>query len=521
MSLSFGATWRSSEFYAARARDTSAWIGGVAAALGVAYAILIVATDGAPMLLAPLGIILVVGAIVLRPVAGLYMLAGIAVLLEQFDLPRNVPITAQTHIYQNISAFTPIPLRLSPVDLLLLLTLASCAVRHLAHRERPRVGPFAVPVALYLGAFALGAVIGIARGAGWDPDATLAELRGPMYAVVLYFLSADLIRTRSQLVVIVWTFIALIAVKALQGIATYMTTGGTYEEVTGHEDVIFFNVGLALALVALVLGVRTRLAVAAMAVAPFIMAAELFTQRRAGFVGLAVIGIAVSLLFLVRQPRRGMLMLATGVLCVGAYLPLFWDDDGPIGQPIRALRAAMDDPDVSLRDQLSDEWRVIENANIAFTLRQVPLTGVGVGQEYFFQQEPPRLPASFTFWRNITHNALMWLWLKAGPFGAFALWFLVARVILTGSAIWARLRDPELRLLATIPIAFLIGQIIFSSVELGLTYSRTMILLGVTLGTASFLAAASSSQGENPLVHRSGRTPCDPPRSAQAENSLQ
>ena len=515
MSLSItGARWRSSEFYASRARDISMWIGGLAVALASAYAILIVATDGSPLLLAPLGITLVVGAIVRRPVVGIYMLAGIAVLLEQFDLPRNVPITAQMHVYQNISSYTAIPLRLSVVDLLLLLTLASCAVRHFARRERPIVGPFAGVMALYLAAFAVGTVIGVARGGGWDPDAALAELRGPIYAVVLYFLSADLIRSRAQLAVVVWTFGLLVGVKALQGITTYMTTGGVYEEVTGHEDVIFFNVALALALMAVVLGVRTRLSVAFMALAPFILAAELFTQRRAGFVGLAVIGIAITLLFLVREPRRGLLMLATGVLCVGAYLPLFWNDDGPIGQPIRALRAAMDDPDVSVRDQLSDEWRVIENANIAFTLRQVPLTGVGVGQEYFFQQTPPRLPASFTFWRNITHNALMWLWLKAGPFGAFALWLLVARVALTGSTIWARLRDPEMRLFATIPIALIIGQVIFSSVELGLTYSRTMILFGVALGTASFLF--SSSQGENPPYSSQGENPLQPPLPATA-----
>jgi hypothetical protein len=67
-----------------------------------------------------------------------------------------------------------------------------------------------------------------------------------------------------------------------------------------------------------------------------------------------------------------------------------------------------------------------------------------------------------------------------------------------------------MRLFATIPITLIIGQIIFSSVELGLTYSRTMILFGIALGTASFLF--SSSQGENPL---------QPPARSQGENPLQ
>jgi O-antigen ligase len=139
-----------------------------------------------------------------------------------------------------------------------------------------------------------------------------------------------------------------------------------------------------------------------------------------------------------------------------------------------------------MRDQLSDQWRVIENRNIEFTMRQVPLTGVGLGQEYLFQQEPPRPSATFVYWRYMTHNALLWVWLKAGPVGAFALAYLVARVLLVGSALFGRLRG-ELRLVAVLPVALVIAQIIFSSVELGLTYGRTMIVMGVAIGLAAQL----------------------------------
>ena len=70
---------------------------------------------------------------------------------------------------------------------------------------------------------------------------------------------------------------------------------------------------------------------------------------------------------------------------------------------------------LSRRDQMSDDWRVRENANIAFTIQQLPLTGVGLGQEYLVEQSPPPLPPAFTYWRYITHNALLWLWLKNIP----------------------------------------------------------------------------------------------------------
>jgi len=41
-------------------------------------------------------------------------------------------------------------------------------------------------------------------------------------------------------------------------------------------------------------------------------------------------------------------------------------------------------------------------------------------------------------------------------------------------------------------IALVIAQVIFSSVELGLTYSRTMIVLGVALGMAAVLSEVAA-----------------------------
>src|SRR5205814_505783 len=169
------------------------------------------------------------------------------------------------------------------------------------------------------------------------------------------------------------------------------------------------------------------------------------TQRRAGFIALGAVLIAVMLLVLISDPRRGLALAAIGTISLGIYLALFWGQSGPLGGPVRALRAVMDPASVSTRDMSSDAWREIENRNIAYTISQLPLTGVGVGQQYIFREEPPPLPASFTYWRYITHNALLWMWLKAGPLGAFALWFLVARVLLVASSAYVRLRDPARR----------------------------------------------------------------------------
>ena len=60
--------------------------------------------------------------------------------------------------------------------------------------------------------------------------------------------------------------------------------------------------------------------------------------------------------------------------------------------------------------------------------------------------------------------------------------------MLVGAALFRRVGEPSLRWVIALPIALIVSQIVFSSVDLGLTYSRTMIVLGGSLGVAAFLA---------------------------------
>jgi hypothetical protein len=260
------------------------------------------------------------------------------------------------------------------------------------------------------------------------------------------------------------------------------------QAVTSDEDVVFFDLAVALAVILTVLGMRGRLRITLLALVPLVLGAEIVTQRRVGFIALAAVLLVITVLVLFTDVRRGLVLATLGILCSGMYIAVFWDQGGPLEGPIRALRVVIDPSALSTRDVSSDQWRETENRNIAYTIRQLPLTGVGVGQRYIFREEPPPLPASFTYWRYITHNALLWIWLKAGPIGALAFWILVARVLLVGSAAYARLRDPMLRAAAAAVVSLMVIQVVFSSVDLGLTYSRTMIPLGVVLGLGALLA---------------------------------
>ena len=494
MSADIGAAtlgWRSSDEYQARAARSSWILGASAVALAGLFAVVVVQSDGDLRLVAPLVAVLAGAAIVAHPIVGVFLLFGAALVLEQYPILGIEPLTAQTRFFQNLSAYTAVPLRLSIADLLTLLTIGSCARRCATARIPFRTGPFGQAIALYGAAFLIGTAIGAARGGAWDPDTALAELRGPLYLCASYFIAVNLLRDRAHLVALMWTFVVIVGAKSLQGIFNYQVALGLpygVDAVTSHEDVVFFDAVVVLALLAVILGLRSRLTYALLAVQPAILLAELLTQRRVAFIALGAALVAVAMLIFAVAPRRALLVVAAGIVALGMYLAVFAEDTGPLGEPVRAIRSVVDPSSVNYRDQLSNAWRDIEDRNIQYTVQQLPLTGVGVGQEYLFREEPSTL-WGFTYWRYMTHNAVLWLWLKAGPLGAFALWFLAARVILLSTRWSVRLRDGWLRWAAAFPVVLLICQIVFSSVDLGLTYSRPMIVLGTVLGIGAFLAA--------------------------------
>ena len=484
--------WRTSSWYASRARRGSILFGAVAFGLAGAYAAAIVATEGAAALVVPVAGALVGIAVFARPVSGVYMLFGAALLFEQWEIAGLAPITAQTHFFQNISGFTQLPIRVSLSDLLVFLTLASWGARRLISEVPTRSGPLATGIAAVGAAFALGGAIGLARGGTWDGIAALAEVRGPAYLCLLYFLSANLITHVRQVTLLMGEIVVLVGVKALQGIWNYQDMlSGLYslEAVTAHEDVVFFDLALAMAALVIALRIRSKLGYALLALQPLVIGAELLTQRRVAFITLLGVLVVVALMTYREQPRRTVLLVGAAAFVFALYAGVFWERSGALAEPARALRSVIDPGSRSARDLLSDFWREIENTNISYTVRQLPLTGVGLGQQYLLQQAPPPLATTFVYWRFITHNAILWIWLKAGPLAAFAWWFLVAQAIIVGGTLYRRLADPRLKLAAAMPITLIVMQVIFSSVDLGLTYSRTMIVLGVALGLTTPLAA--------------------------------
>ena len=132
--------WRADRALVAHARRAPLYLGGLVTVVAGAYAAALIASNGEPLVAAPLVGALVALAVLYRPVVGVYLLLGAGLLFEQWPITGLEPLTAQTHFFENLSGISDIPLRLSACDLLALLTLASWLLRTTYELQKGRRG---------------------------------------------------------------------------------------------------------------------------------------------------------------------------------------------------------------------------------------------------------------------------------------------------------------------------------------------------------------------------------------------
>src|SRR5262249_8482089 len=86
------------------------------------------------------------------------------------------------------------------------------------------------------------------------------------------------------------------------------------------------------------------------------------------------------------------------------------------------------------------------------------------------------------------HNAIYWVWMKMGAAGFILFWNVVGSAIVLGLVTFRRLRDGYLKAIVLTAAGVVLMQVIFSYGDLGLTYSRSMLLLGCMIGVLAWIA---------------------------------
>ncbi len=420
---------------------------------------------------------------------GLYILLGATMVLDQFRVFGFVDaVTTKVPFYLNLNSSTGIgPLVFNPVELLLAVVVGAWFLRAMVSREWhlyriPNVG-IAV-VFLLMMVFFTG--FGLARGGDWK--AALWEIRALYYLCLVYFIAAQIIRTRRQVRICVWIIIVGVAIKGFQGCWRYFITRhgdlGSLRAILGHEDSLFIVTVVVLLAACYFLGYRGREFKFMLATLPTNMLTFVFNQRRItyGVLGLSL-GIVVAML-----PRERLLQALRVVIPVAmlfaVYTAAFWNKSGGLAMPAQKIKSMFVKQEGTV-DNESTEWRKLELLNLKATVRAYPF-GIGFGNKYLIVVPYADIGEEFPLWRYIPHCALYWVWIKTGFVGFAIFWLFFGTAIVQAMIDYRAMRDPYFKALALMVILFIVGQVIVAYYDLQITFYRNMIYLGMAmaLGTS-------------------------------------
>jgi hypothetical protein len=437
--------------------------------------------------LVPLIVWAVVAAVVWRPLAGMC----VAIALVSFYEVGGIDSLMDPGVYIHFGLQHTLGLSgvtVSPLEMLLLMCLLVWLVQGIAGTGLHFRGGHSGRLVLW---FAGALLAGVVRGriSGGDMYIGFWELRPLLPILICYLLTANLVRTRRHVNLIVTSLMVGASLFAVEGAYRRVALIG-FEQITGimegwysHETVVFLASLVALIVAQQVFGAQGWQRLVGPPVLLLAVFTTLATERRAGQVSLIMAVLAVFIVLAVAH-RKAFFMIAIPVMLAGAvYLPIFWNASGMLAQPARAIRS-ISDPDP--RDAASNLSRELEKVNIRATLRAYPVTGVGFGQPFLQVVAIPDI-SFFPFWNFEPHHNLFWIWFKTGLLGFLLFWMLIGTSLMRAAHFAKTLPDANLKVAALLVVAGIVATLTFCYVDLGLTMGRVTVFLGTLIGLVAVL----------------------------------
>lgn len=484
--------------------------------IGVSVSSSLIMLRGQPPLQMLTWLIYIVGvvAIFYNPRYGVYLILGLA-LYGDISLHPWYPFTKNFSSRESL-LYVSDALIISPLETYITFTILAWLGRMaIERRVRVYLGPLFWVTLLFLFFVTYGLVYGLSRRG--NLVIALWEARSIYYLFAMLVLTGNLIKTRSHVNILFWIISISLFFKAVAGVM-FVATALQWnmegvERIAEHSMSIHFNLFFILAIAAWIyrdsLSRRTLLPLMALPV----LFSFLANHRRAGFLTLGI-GVIVVLLLLYREHRKLFWAIApTLTLVFMAYLAVFWNNEGSIGMIARAVRSVFGQP--TARDAASNIYRDIENVNIMFTISQVPLQGVGFGQKFYIIYQLPDI-SFFEWWEYITHNSIMWVWMKTGAGGFFSMLLMIGMaMILGGRLIWTMPRG-SLRAYALSGTLYILMHFVYAFVDMSWD-TRSMLLVGTMMGLLNSLELIAARPVPVPMQRWPWQAA---PESAQVESDL-
>lgn len=439
-----------------------------------------------------------------QPRYGVYLIVGLTlvgdwIMWPQWPFMKNFS-SIESWLYLHDAVI------ISPLESYLVAALVSWLVQGLARRQLDmRWGPVALPMAVFLGFVGLMSAYGVARG-GANINVLLWETRPLAYLALMFVLATNLIRTRHHVVVLLWTLAVSLWLRGMSGVAYVGAVLGWntegLERIGNHAMSIFFDSIFILTIGAFMFRASWKKRVLLLLMLPPMLFSFFSNQRRASFVALGI-GLLVIAIALYVIRRRLFWKIAPPALLIGViYLGVFWNSGHPLAFGASSFRSVIGMGDE--RDSKSNQYRDIENANIMFTIRSAP-QGVGFGQKFYIIYPLPDI-SFFEWWEYITHNAVLYMWMKAGPFGFMAMLSMFGVALATGGRAIVTMPDGVLRIAALTLTTYLIMHFVYTYVDMAWD-TQSMVYVGTAMGVLGVLSRIAETE----LVVKAPRWPWQSP----------
>jgi hypothetical protein len=486
-------------------RSRAAYVVIFAVTLGLTPLLIIAgASFGFAQTLATIGALFALAVVPWRPIFGLYLMVACAVVIEQEPLLAGPIGTDRLYIFT-----WPAKLQGNierPIGYVCLVILAVIILARLLRRQRPLIGGrLFYPFVLFVAALLVGVLHGLASGGTFR--IIVLELRPWWYFFLAYLLAHNIVSSVKHVRNILWITVLGTAFKGAQGVyIVYTYLGGQiggHNEIMAHEQSFFFILVILLLVLMLLHRVQPWFMVVILVSLPCLLIALVANNRRADYVALMIgIGVAWVLTILVKPESRRPLISALLICMVlgTGYVVAFQKTSGSLGEPARAVISVFNPNAASARDAASNLYRTIENYDLKYTEAQSPILGYGFGKPFL---QPVMLANVFEldpYYLYIPHNNVLWIWMRLGPLGYGALWYLIGTALIAGCLIARRLHDQQLRFFAIFAVAALAMEVILAYGDYQFFFYRNMIFIGILLGVLMKLPAierASLGQPES------------------------
>jgi hypothetical protein len=418
-----------------------------------------------------------------RPDFGPVVLMVGGLVVEQFPYTvgsRTGAVTAQIPLFHGTGG-----LHLSPADFLLALMLGIYVARMGMGTVRPWPRSVTAKTMYFLfGAVVYGVVIG--RIHGGQLRFAMTEIRPYVYLVATFVLASVLVTTRAAFRAALWAIVIAVAFKSAQALYLFLSVRRMAvrpDAVLGHEEAMFFSLFFLLTLSLWLFDVPGTLRKTATWLVPVVLAGDLANTRRAAWLVLGVGLITLlAVAYAVLPARRrvaGRILMTLLVVC-SIYMPLYWNKSGGLAQPARAIHSAISP---SPRDQSSDLYRIQEDENIWFNIRQSKVIGKGFGVPIDYALPIEDISDIDPLITYIPHNGVLYILMRMGILGAVAFWSMLGVAIVLACRL-ARAADREFAAVGGLTVAMLVAYAFEGHTDQGFFFYRVAFVMGTLLGLA-------------------------------------